>query len=78
MKKLNFCSLSTLRFRKKNKSKVLSRNSRILDYHVGNFFYIHNGHKFYSLFVSSRMKGHCFGEFCSTRKQFSHKKKAKK
>lgn len=76
MHKIKFCSLSVLNIKKKKK-KIFSRNSVILDYHVGKTFYVHNGHKFFSLLISSRMKGHRFGEFCLTRKQFSHKNKKK-
>jgi ribosomal protein S19 len=76
MSKINFCNLIVLNTRQK-KNKILSRNSVILDYHVGKTFFVHNGHKFLSLLVSSRMKGHRFGEFCLTRKQFSHKNKKK-
>ncbi len=77
MSKINFCNLIVLNTRQK-KNKILSRNSKILDYHIGKSFFIHNGYKFLSLLVSPRMKGHCFGEFCLTRKQFSHKNKKKK
>lgn len=74
MNKIKFCNLSVLNINKKKK-KILSRNSVILDCHVGKTFHIHNGHKFLSILVSSRMKGHRFGEFCLTRKHFSHKNK---
>jgi small subunit ribosomal protein S19 len=74
MNKIKFCDLSVLNITKKKK-KVLSRNSVILDYHIGKTFYVHNGHKFLPILVSSRMKGYRFGEFCLTRKHFSHKNK---
>lgn len=76
MNKIKFCSLATLNMQRRKK-KIFSRNSVILDYHVGKTFYIHNGLNFFSLLVRSRMKGHYFGEFCLTRKQFSHKNKKK-
>lgn len=76
MNKIKFCGLSALNLYKK-KNKIFSRNSIILDCHVGKTFYVHNGYKFFSLPISSRMKGHRFGEFCLTRKQFSHKNKKK-
>lgn len=74
MKKLKFCSLESLRLNKKQ-NKILSRSSIILDCHIGKNIYIHNGKKFNLLNVTSRMKGYRFGEFCLTRKSFSHKKK---
>mgnify|MGYP000022312549 CR=1 FL=1 len=76
MKKIKFCDLSLLGKSKKN--KVFSRSSVILDNHIGKVFNIHNGRDFFSILVNSRMKGHRFGEFCLTRKHFSHKNKKKK
>jgi ribosomal protein S19 len=76
MNKIKFCSLSALNRIKKG--KIFSRSSVILDYHIGNTFPVHNGHLFFYLSVSPRMRGHRFGEFCKTRKQFSHKKKKKR
>ena len=74
MKGIQFCSVNSLRLKKKQ-NKILSRSSIILEYHVGKSFYVHNGIKFNLITVTSRMKGHRFGEFCLTRKSFSHKKK---
>jgi len=72
--KINFCNLSAID--KKNK-KIMSRNSSILDYHVGKSFYVHKGNGFNEVFINPRMKGFCFGDFCLTRKPFSHKNKNK-
>ena len=77
MNKINFCSLIVFNTHQK-KNKILSRSSVILDYHIGQTVFVHNGYKFLPVVVSSRMKGHRFGEFCFTRKQFSHKNKKKK
>lgn len=74
MNKVKFCSLSNININKKKK-KILSRDSFILDCHVGQTFYVHRGNKFMPLVINSRMKGFRFGDFCLTRKQFSHKKK---
>jgi small subunit ribosomal protein S19 len=76
MKGIKFCSLETLNTDKK-KIKIFSRNSIILDYHIGKTFYVHVGNRFFILSVDSRMKGYRFGDFCMTRKPFSHKKKNK-
>ena len=74
MKGIKFCSLSLLN-KKNKKIKVFSRNSFILDYHIGKTFYVHIGNKFFILAVEPKMKGFRFGDFCLTRKQFSHKNK---
>jgi small subunit ribosomal protein S19 len=74
MSKIKFCSKSSINIRKVKK-KIFSRDSFILDYHVGEIFYVHNGNKFVPVSVNSRMKGFRFGDFCLTRKQFSYKKK---
>jgi len=74
-KKVNFCNSSIL---KQSDTEIFSRSSIILEHHVGNTFQVHTGNKFFSLLVTSRMVGYRFGEFCLTRKQFSHKKKKKK
>lgn len=77
MSKINFCKLIVFNNRYKE-NKILSRSSVILDYHIGQTFLVHNGHKFLPVVVSPRMKGHRFGEFCFTRKHFLHKMKKKK
>lgn len=76
MKKVKFCNSSLLNNNKEN--KVFSRSSVILEHHIGKIFHIYSGRDFFSVLVSSRMKGHRFGEFCLTRKHFSHKNKKKK
>jgi small subunit ribosomal protein S19 len=75
-KKIQFCNITTLY--KSSNLKTFSRNSVILENHVGKTFQVHVGNKFFPLLITSRMVGHKFGEFCSTRKHFSHKKKKKK
>jgi ribosomal protein S19 len=75
MNKIKFCSLSALN---RKKGKTFSRSSIILDYHIGNTLPVHDGRRLFYLTISSRMRGYRFGEFCLTRKQFSHKKKKKK
>ena len=74
--KVKFCDSSVLKL-KSNKKNILSRSSVILDCHVGKSFNIHRGNKFIPLVINHRMKGYRFGDFCLTRKQFSHKNKKK-
>jgi len=76
MRKINFCDIATINIKEKKK-KILSRGSTILDCHIGKTFYIHKGNGFKPIIINSRMKGFRFGDFCLTRKQFSHKKKNK-
>ena len=73
MKGISFCSLESLK--KKKKNKIFNRNSVILDYHIGKTFHVHVGNRFFILLINSNMKGFRFGDFCITRKPFSHKKK---
>jgi ribosomal protein S19 len=73
IKKTKFCNLKFIN----NGTNTISRNSIILNFHVGKVFYVHNGLKFFSVTVNTRMVGYKFGEFCLTRKPFSHKKKKK-
>jgi ribosomal protein S19 len=75
--KVKFCDAAVLNLIKSNKKKILSRSSIILDCHVGKVFNVHRGNKFVPLTINPRMKGYRFGDFCLTRKQFSHKKKKK-
>lgn len=78
MRGIQFCNLDTLNYRQeqvKIKVKILSRDSIILDQHVGKSFFVHTGRSFYKILVNSRMKGHRFGEFCLTRVPFVHKRK---
>ena len=71
IKKVKFCNL---KFTDKKIEKI-SRNSKILNFHVGKTFDVHNGLNFSNVVINSRMVGYRFGEFCLTRKPFSHKKK---
>ena len=73
IKKINFCEKSSIN--KTNKKKIFSRNSCILDCHIGKTLHVHNGKSFIPLLVSKKMKGFRFGDFCFTRKEFSHKNK---
>ena len=60
---------------KKKEIKVFCRNSTIPPQFVGLIFKIHTGKSFTKIEVSEQMVGHKFGEFSSTRKKFSYKKK---
>jgi small subunit ribosomal protein S19 len=51
----------------KNVIKTWSRRSMIIPEMVGHTFDVHNGRKFYSVFVSENMVGHRLGEFSPTR-----------
>ena len=75
MNKIKFCDASLINKKKQKKIKIFSRSSVILSHHVGQNFYVHVGNRFFVLLVKEEMKGFRFGEFCLTRKQFSHKKK---
>lgn len=55
--------------------KTVSRNSLILPKFVGITVKIHNGKQFNLLKITDDMVGYKLGEFFSTRKQFSYKKK---
>lgn len=55
--------------------KTVSRNSLILPKFVGITVKIHNGKLFSILKITDDMVGYKLGEFFSTRKQFSYKKK---
>lgn len=55
--------------------KTVSRNSLILPKFVGVTVKIHNGKQFNLLKITDDMVGYKLGEFFSTRKQFSYKKK---
>lgn len=64
---------------KKNKSKkpikTYSRRSMVIPDMVGITFEVHNGKKFYSVFISENMVGHRLGEFSPTRTFKGHAKK---
>jgi len=58
----------------KNNLKIWSRRSVILPQFENKIFQVYNGKTFVSLSVKENMIGHKFGEFVSTRKNFSYKK----
>jgi small subunit ribosomal protein S19 len=64
-------------YKKKRPNKIWSRSSVILPEYIGFYFQIYNGKNFISLKVSDEMIGHKFGEFATTRKKATHKKKRK-
>lgn len=47
--------------------KTWSRRSMIIPEMIGHTFDVHNGKKFFSVFVSENMVGHRLGEFSPTR-----------
>ena len=51
----------------KKSIKTWSRRSMIVPDMVGHTFDVHNGKKFYAVFVSENMVGHRLGEFSPTR-----------
>lgn len=57
---------------KKQVIKTWSRRSTILPEFVGHTFAIHNGKKFFPVFVSENMVGHKLGEFSPTRTFHGH------
>jgi len=57
---------------KKTSIKTYSRRSMIIPDMVGLTFEVHNGKKFYTVFVSETMVGHRLGEFSPTRQFKSH------
>jgi len=61
-----------------NNIKSISKNSVILPKLVGLTIRVYNGKTFIVVKVINEMIGHKLGEFVSTRKQFSYKKKKNK
>jgi small subunit ribosomal protein S19 len=59
----------------KNNIKTISKNSIILPKFIGFTLRVYNGKAFIIVKVIDEMVGHKLGEFVSTRKQFSYKKK---
>jgi small subunit ribosomal protein S19 len=55
--------------------KTWSRRSMIVPDMVGHTFDVHNGKKFFAVFVSENMVGHRLGEFSPTRTFKGHGKK---
>ena len=71
--------LKNLQKSKKNHTKItVSRATTILPKFVDKTIIVYNGKKFNEITVIEEMIGHKFGEFVSTRKQFSFKKKKTK
>lgn len=62
----------------KNNIKTVSKNSILLPKFFGLTLQIYNGKTFITIKVVDEMIGHKLGEFVSTRKQFSYKKKKNK
>jgi small subunit ribosomal protein S19 len=61
--------------------KTWSRRSMVIPEMIGHTFEVHNGKKFFSVFISENMIGHRLGEFSPTRTFKGHaagKKDAKK
>jgi len=65
--------ISTIK--KKKEIEIFCRNCTITPQFIGLNFKIHTGKTFTKIKVSESMVGHKFGEFSSTRKKFSYKKK---
>jgi small subunit ribosomal protein S19 len=61
----------------KNIIKTTSKNSMIVPKFVGITLQIYNGKTFITIKIIEEMINHKLGEFISTRKQFSYKKKKK-
>ncbi len=62
----------------KNDKKVIktwSRRSTVLPEAVGLTFAVHNGRKFFPVYVSENMIGHKYGEFAPTRTFHGHAEK---
>jgi small subunit ribosomal protein S19 len=55
--------------------KTWSRRSTIVPEAVGLTFAVHNGHKFWPVYVTENMIGHKFGEFSPTRTYHGHAEK---
>ena len=55
--------------------KTWSRRSTIIPEAVGLTFAVHNGHKFWPVYVTENMIGHKFGEFSPTRTYHGHAEK---
>lgn len=61
----------------KNTIKTISKSCVILPKFVGFSLKIYNGKTFTTIKIIDEMVGHKLGEFVTTRKQFSYKKKNK-
>jgi small subunit ribosomal protein S19 len=65
---------------KKQTIKTWSRRSTIIPEFIGHTFAVHNGNKFWPVYVTENMVGHKLGEFAPTRTYRGHSadKKGKK
>jgi small subunit ribosomal protein S19 len=65
---------------RKQTIKTWSRRSTIIPEFVGHTFAVHNGNKFWPVYVTENMVGHKLGEFAPTRTYRGHAadKKGKK
>ena len=65
---------------KKQTIKTWSRRSTIIPEFIGHTFAVHNGNKFWPVYVTENMVGHKLGEFAPTRTYRGHAadKKGKK
>ena len=57
---------------------IVARSTTILPQFIEKTFEVYNGKKFNEILVTEEMIGHKFGEFSTTRKRFSFKKKKTK
>nr|YP_316610.1 ribosomal protein S19 [Thalassiosira pseudonana]AAZ99417.1 ribosomal protein S19 [Thalassiosira pseudonana]QWM92937.1 ribosomal protein S19 [Thalassiosira pseudonana] len=62
----------------KNEIKTVSRDSVILPKFIGLNLRVYNGKTFMVVKIADEMVNYKLGEFVTTRKQFSYKKKKKK
>jgi small subunit ribosomal protein S19 len=60
---------------KKTTIKTWSRSSMIIPDMVGHTFAVHNGNKFFPVYVTENMVGHKLGEFSPTRNFKGHSSK---
>jgi small subunit ribosomal protein S19 len=60
---------------KKSTIKTWSRASMIIPDMVGHTFAVHNGNKFFPVYVTEMMVGHKLGEFSPTRNFKGHSSK---
>lgn len=61
----------------KSPIKTYSRRSMIVPEMIGHTIEVHNGKKFFSVFISENMVGHRLGEFSPTRTFKGHLAKKK-
>jgi len=60
---------------KKSTIKTWSRASMIIPDMVGHTFAVHNGNKFFPVYITEMMVGHKLGEFAPTRQFKGHSSK---